>query len=129
MLPINNSQINIELSRAAFEQIALIKTHDYTLENMDFRLKIGGKGCDGFTYETGFSEKLDDDIVLKFQFEDRYLDLLVDPFAAHYCSEGELDFIFNPTGEEGFEFRNKNEHKYHGKFFSDESMLPPGENF
>lgn len=124
MRPDNRQDFNIQLSKAAFDQIKLIKANDYTLDGMSFRLKIGGKGCDGFTYDTGFSAPHEDDIVLSFES----LELLLDPFTAYYCKEGSLDFLLNPkTNEDGFVFINFNEEKYHGKFFKDESMAPPSE--
>ena len=122
MTPTNRNDFNIQISRAALEQIKLIKENDYTLDKEKFRLKIGGKGCDGFTYETGFSTPLDDD--LQLVFED--VIVILDPFTAHYCKEGSLDFLLNPkSNEDGFVFINFNEEKYHGKFFKDESMAPP----
>lgn len=124
MLPLNKD-IHIDLTAAAFEQIKLMQQNDYTLEGLLFRLKIGGKGCEGFTYETGFSQKLPEDLELEYLHQEYKLQILIDKFTAHYCSEGVLDFIFDPNGQEGFTFTNANESKYHGKFFKDESMLPP----
>lgn len=124
MLPDNRQDFNIQVSQAAWDQIKLIQDNDFTLAANTFRIKIGGKGCDGFTYETGFSSPLHDDIVLSFQG----LEIILDPFTAHYCKEGSLDFLLNPrSNEDGFVFINFNEQNYHGKFFKDESMAPPKE--
>lgn len=124
MLPSNNDY-KINLTQAAFKQIALISENDYTLTDLFFRLKIGGKGCDGFTYETGFSALLETDISLKFSLENKVLTLILDPFTAYYCKEGQLDFLLNPkNNQDGFVFINDNEHKYAGKFFKDESLVP-----
>lgn len=121
MQPNNRQDCDLDLSRAAYEQIKLIMENDYTMQDNFFRLKIGGKGCDGFTYELGFTEKDDEDLELKY--ED--LIILIDPFTFHYCKEGYIDFLLNPkTNEDGFIFVNKNEDKYHGKFFKDEEMVP-----
>ena len=125
MLPINNENTKIDLSRAAFEQICLIRENDFTLEGKIFRLKIEGKGCEGFEYATGFSQKQDQDIELLYHQGDKSVRMLLDPFTAHYCQLGQLDYLFDITGQEGFVFQNENEHKYHGKFFTDDSMLPP----
>lgn len=125
MLPINAKKIKIDMSAAAFEQIQLIAENDYTLEGLSFRLKIDGKGCEGFTYATGFSQKEEDDIELIYQREDRQLILIIDPFTAHYCQEGLLDYLLHAKeNQEGFTFSNNNEDKYHGKFFKDESLVP-----
>jgi Fe-S cluster assembly iron-binding protein IscA len=124
MLPSNN-EIKINLTQAAFKQIMLMQQNDYTLDGMIFRLKIGGKGCDGFTYDTGFSKPLDDDIKLHFQFDEQSCELLVDPFTAHYCQSGQLDYMLNPkNNEDGFLFLNDNEENYAGKFFKDENLVP-----
>jgi iron-sulfur cluster assembly accessory protein len=125
MLPHNNSSIKIDLTGAAFDQIKLIEQNDYTLENLCFRLKIDGKGCDGFTYATGFSEIIDDDVVLNYTKENESLTIIIDPFAAHYCHSGTLDYIFShKDDQDGFTFTNNNEALYKGKFFKDESMVP-----
>ena len=124
MLP-SNCDYKINLTQAAFNQISLIQQNDYTFSGLFFRLKIGGKGCDGFTYDTGFSEKLADDIVLDYSVNNGQVTLIVDPFTAFYCKEGQLDFLLNPkNNEDGFVFINDNEHVYAGKFFKDESMVP-----
>jgi len=126
MTPLNNDEIQIDLTDSAFRQIKIIQENDYTLEGLKFRLKIGGKGCDGFTYDTGFSETLEDDIILKFNNKGEDLDILIDPFAAFYCKLGVLDFLFIPhENEDGFFFTNANEHKHHGKFFKDGDYVPP----
>lgn len=124
MLPTNN-KIQINITRAAANQIQLIYQNDFTIEGMSFRIKIGGKGCDGFTYDTGFSLPLEDDLVLEYKFEENKVKVIIDPFTAHYCQEAELDYLLNPNNnEDGFVFLNKNEHLYAGKFFKDESLVP-----
>lgn len=124
MLP-TNKEIQIDVSRAAANQIYLIYEHDYTLKDHYFRIKIGGKGCDGFTYETGFSKEIEGDIFLEYLFEKAPLKIIIDPFTAHYCQNAELDYLLNPNNnEDGFVFLNKNEHLYAGKFFKDTSLVP-----
>ena len=126
MLPINEKKVKIDLTAAAFEQIKLILENDYTLEGLNFRLKIDGKGCDGFTYATGFSEKVEDDIELEFEHSGNSIKILLDSFALFYCKEGTLDFLLNVNeSEDGFTFINNNEDKYHGKFFKDGGDLVP----
>ncbi len=95
MLPINNNEFQIDLTDSAFKQIQLILENDFTLEGHQFRLKIGGKGCDGFTYDTGFSTKIDDDIELIFKQNDESISILLDDFTGFYCKEGLLDFLFD----------------------------------
>jgi Fe-S cluster assembly iron-binding protein IscA len=112
----------LHISQEAQEQIRLLKRHDYTLKGLEFRIKIGGKGCGGFTYETGFSEKLPDDVILTQ--ED--IIILMDPFTAHYTQEASLDYKLDPTADEdGFILDNHAGQKYAGKFFKDSTLLPP----
>lgn len=116
-----SSKNNFLVTDLAAQQINVIKENDYTTEGLVFRMKIGGKGCGGFTYDTGFSEPLDDDTVVNSEGVDIYLD----PFTYHYCSDGVLDYQMDPdTKEEGFVFTNNNEHLFEGKFFKDESLVP-----
>lgn len=127
MMP-SSEFFRINLSDAALRQIKLIEENDYTLQGKSFRLKIGGKGCDGFTYEMGFDDSKEDDLCLIYPSQYGEIKLILDPFTSHYCKEGHLDFLFNAkTNEDGFIFINDNEANYVGKFFKDESMLP-GEN-
>ena len=126
LFPNNHSEFKFDLTDSAFKQIKLIQDNDFTLEGLSFRLKIGGKGCDGFTYDTGFSEKHKDDITLNFINDGVELEILSDDFTAFYCKEGNLDYFFIPhENEGGFFFTNINEFKHHGKFFKDGDYVPP----
>ena len=122
----------LTISDAAFQQILLIQRHDYTLTGMSFRVKIGGKGCNGFTYETGFSAKRPDDVIIRHtavSFESKQnesIELLMDPFTAFYSQVASLDYVLNAE-EEGFKLTNHNESLYQGKFYKDTTMVPPWE--
>ena len=129
MHPVNNDKVKIDLTAAAFMQIQLLQDVDPTYFEHCFRLKIGGKGCDGFQYDMGFSKPHQDDIHLSYQLELKHelktVEILIDPFTAYYCDQGTLDYLINPnTNEDGFIFINEREASFHGKFFKDESMVP-----
>jgi len=121
-------EIKMMVTDSAIRQIHLMQTNDYTLEGLTFRVKIGGKGCEGFTFETGFSEKHSDDLVVTqfvslLNFE---LNVLVDPFTAFYTPEFTLDYLLETTtGEEGFIVKSATDGQHRGKFFKDTSKLPP----
>lgn len=125
---IKESDIKLFVTDSAIRQIKLMQENDYTLEGLEFRIKIGGKGCGGFTYETGFSEKHQDDLVIKqmiplIKYE---LKVLMDPFTAFYTQEATLDYLLDTANnEEGFVITNSAEGDHKGKFFKDESKLPP----
>jgi len=113
---------------SAVSQIKLITENDFTLKDQFFRVQIGGKGCEGFTYKTGFTEKNVDDITFKkfFSAINYQLEILVDPFTAHYTSGSTLDYLLETqTNEEGFILTNPKESQHRGKFFKDTSKLPP----
>jgi Fe-S cluster assembly iron-binding protein IscA len=120
--------IELTVTDSAIRQIQLMQMHDYTLEGLTFRIKIGGKGCGGFTYDTGFSEKHEDDLVIKKSYPLINFDLviLIDPFTAYYTQSSTLDYLLDPeSNEEGFTLTNNADGAHRGKFFKDTSKLPP----
>ena len=118
------TEIKINFTRKAQEQLKLIREHDYTLEGQYFRLKIDGKGCNGFEYALGFTPKFSEDI--EFPIIGTEDIMLIDSFTAHYCDQGEIDFLCDPENEqEGFYYTNPREKEYRGKFFKNEEKLPP----
>ena len=122
------SDINLFVTDSAVRQIQVMQENDYTLEGLSFRIKIGGKGCEGFTYDTGFSEPHGDDLVIKKSFPliNFELTLLMDPFTAYYTQELTLDYLLDTTNnEEGFIVNNAADGQHRGKFFKDENKLPP----
>ncbi len=115
-------ELKVEVTKKAIDQINLMFEHDFTLKGKVFRIKIGGKGCGGFTYQTGFSETDSDD--LKIELEN--LTIHVDQFTAHYINGSTLDYQFDPKNhEDGFVLTNPREKEFAGKFFKDTSKLPP----
>jgi iron-sulfur cluster insertion protein len=125
---ITASDIKLFVTDSAVRQIKLMQDNDYTLEGLNFRIKIGGKGCAGFTYDTGFSEQHPDDLIIKQHYSliDYELVILMDPFTAYYTQELTLDYLLDTTqNEEGFIVNNAADGQHRGKFFKDESKLPP----
>lgn len=122
------SDINLLVTDSAVRQIRVMQDNDYTLEGLSFRIKIGGKGCEGFTYDTGFSEIHPDDLIIKKHYPLINFDLtiLMDPFTAFYTQELTLDYLLDTaSNEEGFIVNNAADGQHRGKFFKDESKLPP----
>ena len=125
---ISASDIKLFVTDSAVRQIQVMQENDYTLNGLFFRIKIGGKGCGGFTYETGFSDKHPDDLqidqsypIIKFD-----LHILIDPFTAYYTQELTLDYLLDTSNnDEGFIVQNAADGQHRGKFFKDESRLPP----
>ncbi len=122
------SDIKFFVTDSAVRQIQVMQDNDYTLEGMSFRIKIGGKGCEGFTYDTGFSEPHPDDLMLRMSYPviDFELTVLMDPFTAFYTQELSLDYLLDTSSnEEGFIVNNAADGQHRGKFFKDEGLLPP----
>lgn len=122
------ADIKLFVTDSAVRQIQVMQENDYTLEGLSFRIKIGGKGCEGFTYDTGFSERHDDDLVIDQDYPliNFKLTLLMDPFTAFYTQELTLDYLLDTTNnEEGFIVNNAADGQHRGKFFKDDSRLPP----
>lgn len=122
------SDIKLFVTDSAVRQIQVMQENDYTLEGLSFRIKIGGKGCEGFTYDTGFSELHEDDLVIKQKYPliNFHLTVLMDPFTAFYTQELTLDYLLDTTNnEEGFIVNNAADGQHRGKFFKDDGRLPP----
>lgn len=122
------SDIKLFVTDSAVRQIKLMQENDYTLEGLTFRIKIGGKGCGGFTYDTGFSEPHPDDLIIiqRYDLINYDLRIVMDPFTAFYTQEVTLDYLLDTANnEEGFIVNNSAEGQHRGKFFKDESRLPP----
>lgn len=125
---ITAADLKLFVTDSAIRQIQLMQENDYTLEGLSFRIKIGGKGCGGFTYDTGFSERHPDDLIITknitlINFE---LAVLMDPFTAFYTQDATLDYMLDiDSNEEGFILTNASDGEHKGKFFKDESKLPP----
>jgi Fe-S cluster assembly iron-binding protein IscA len=125
---IKSTDIKLFVTDSAVRQIQLMQQNDYTLNGLLFRIKIGGKGCEGFTYDTGFSEQHEDDLILKHHYPliNYELTVLMDPFTGFYTQELTLDYLLDiSNNEEGFVVINAADGQHRGKFFKDESLLPP----
>ena len=132
MTIIDRTQIKIPVinfSERALQELNLIIENDFTLAGKYFRLLVSGKGCDGFTYSAGFTDMTEDDFLIEINNCDHNhpLFIIVDPFAAFYLSEVEVEFIQDPINElEGFVINNIHQKEFHGKFWrEDMSKAPP----
>ncbi|HLW57411.1 MAG TPA: hypothetical protein VKY27_08505 [Bacteriovoracaceae bacterium] len=118
---IKATDIQLEITQAAKNQLRLMSEHDYTLKNQFFRIQIGGKECHGFTYQLGFTAKDQNDLEIK---QDDLI-VLMDPFTAYYTQEAKLDYQMDDMGNDGFTLTNFKESEHRGKFFKDLNKLPP----
>jgi len=126
---LDNQHINpptIQLTKAALEQLTLIFENDFTLEGKVLRLQISGKGCDGFEYSVGFTEKREKDFLIKMDQVSPSFLVALDSFAAFYLQEATVDFFQDFENDlEGFLIHNHNQKKYSGKFWRENPELVP----
>lgn len=118
----------ITLTQRAMEQLSLMIENDFTLAGKYFRIVISGKGCDGFTYSVGFTDKKDDDFAVRVTNPEE-LEIIIDSFAAFYLGETIVDYVFEENGNEGFTVTNLDQKKFHGKFWKkNKELIPPQVN-
>ena len=115
----------VVVSEWARSQIELMVRYDETIEGKNLRILIAGKGCHGFDYHVGFDRCREDDFTIAL--EGVGVDIIMDPFSAHYLTHCSLDYKQNfETLEEGFVVENKNQDDYRGKFWRKApSLVPP----
>lgn len=119
----------ITLTQRAMDQLSLMVENDFTLAGKYFRIVISGKGCDGFTYSVGFTDKREDDFSIRVTNTEE-LEIIIDSFAAFYLGETVVDYIFEEeNGNEGFTVTNLDQKKFHGKFWKkNKDLIPPQVN-
>jgi iron-sulfur cluster insertion protein len=131
MKQIDKSQIekpNLTLSEEALRQIEVRLMNECEFSDLPFRLHIKGKGCDGFTYSTGFTPKHDDDFVFLFKgpIVGTDIKVVIEPFTAFYCRTAEIDYFLDEEfEEEGFVVNVSEQENFHGKFFTKEEYQAP----
>jgi len=113
----------IKFSESALLQLKLILENDFTLMNKYFRIQITGKGCDGFSYSTGFTDLHEDD----FKVLTEGVEFLIDPFSAYYLQDSKIDYVQDfENEEEGFVVTNNNQGDFAGKFWREApGKIPP----
>ena len=119
---------SLQITKEALLQIYTIKKNDFTLGSCEFRIRIDGKGCNGFTYDMGFSEPQNDDFCLSLSTKAGTIRIILDPFTAFYVKNAKLSFEKSDTDDIGFVLENFDEKNHEGKFFKDESLLPDSDH-
>ena len=109
MIKVDISEVQIQITKAAIDEIALISKNDFTVEGLTFRLKIDGKGCNGFDYATGFTEKQEDDLTYTYTLGEDSISILLDKFTAFYSKEGTLDYLkdYQNNTEQKFSYKDR----------------------
>lgn len=111
----------VQLTDEAAQQLKLIVENDITVKGKVFRLLITGKGCDGFTYSAGFSEKADDILI-----ENPITTLAMDPFTAFYLQKVSIAHVTDfEQNIEGFVITNHDQNQFAGKFWRQNADKTP----
>lgn len=113
----------LNFSEGALLQLRLMLENDFTIEDKHFRIQITGKGCDGFSYSSGFAELHEDDFILEVSD----LKIIIDPFSAHYMKNTNIDYHQDFAGdEEGFVITVNDQKNFAGKFWREDpgKILP-----
>lgn len=104
----------LSLSDQACAQINLMLEHDFTLKDKVLRISVDGKGCDGFDYAIGFTEKNENDIII----EEKGIRLHLDQFCGEHLTDISVDYQFDPAqNEDGFTVTNNKADETRGKFW------------
>lgn len=117
----------VHLTERALGELKLMMENDFTIAGKYFRVLISGKGCDGFTYSTGFTDLKEDDFEIHADAGGEEFVVLMDPFAAFYLQECTVDFVQDLERDlEGLLVMNHAQEKYAGKFWrEDPDKVPP----
>ncbi|HAZ12398.1 MAG: hypothetical protein A2X86_15790 [Bdellovibrionales bacterium GWA2_49_15] len=117
----------LTVSKLAREQLNLMVIHDATLHDKVIRIEIAGKGCDGFTFEIGFTKPRPDDFLLEIPLEEaRPIFVAIGPFTAFYLPEFTLDYKQGHLPEEeGFTIHSPAFKQHQGKFWLNATELVP----
>lgn len=108
---------NIILTQIAKDQLNLIIKNDFTLAGKYLRILVSGKGCDGFTYSIGFTDLVEEDLVVPVK-NDQDLEFILDPFTAFYLQEAQVDYFQDfENNSEGFIVKNLKQNDFSGKFW------------
>lgn len=104
----------IKITETAKAQINLMLDHDFTLESKVLRISIDGKGCDGFDYAIGFTDKDEKDEVFEVEGIELHMDQFVSEHLKVFSIDYETDF---ENDQEGFVITDHQSEKTKGKFW------------
>ena len=117
----------VRFTPGALLQLKTMIENDFTLSGKYFRVLVSGKGCDGFTYSTGFTDLVDNDFMIKIENDSDNTQVLIDPFAAFYLQDITIDYVQDfENDREGFVVINHGHEEFTGKFWlKDSGKIPP----
>lgn len=103
----------VTMSEEAIQQAFKLQRDTKEYKNLELRLYIEGKGCDGFYYGVSFDAKKPDDISFK---QSDTIELVCDPDSYQFCKGAHIEWVNDERGT-GFLVDNPNQKKFRGKFY------------
>lgn len=105
----------IQFTEKATQMVAELRASNPDWKNLNLRLYLSGKGCDGFEYGVCFDSHLDGDTTYEF----KGFSLYVDKETLDFVQGSSIDWAETEEGK-GFLVNNPNHKKFRGKFFKRE---------
>ena len=105
--------MTLQLTDSALRAAKTLKSEVADYNDLDLRLYLAGKHCDGFEYGVSFDAKSADDEI--FMIDDS-VRILCDLKTLEFVAGSVIDWIDDERGK-GFIVSNPNHRKFRGKFF------------
>lgn len=102
----------INITETALAQAIAMKKNNPNYRDLQLRLYLEGKGCDGFYYGVTFDKPAHDDV----QINQGEIDILIDEASLTFCEGSTITWVDDERGK-GFLIENPNQKKFRGKFF------------
>ena len=112
------SQIDITLTERALSNAQRLQAETSSFQDLDLRLYIEGKGCDGFYYGVCFDKKESSDLEQDFE----NIKLILDEETYYFCKGSTIDWLVHEELGEGFIVDNPRQKKFRGKFYKRKSF-------
>jgi len=103
----------VTMSSEAIDQAFKLQCETKEYQDLNLRLYIEGKGCDGFYYGVSFDTKSSEDICFNVS---ETIELVVDPESFQFCKGAHIEWVDDERGR-GFLVNNPNQKKFRGKFY------------
>ncbi|MEY4631649.1 MAG: hypothetical protein RIQ81_1769 [Pseudomonadota bacterium] len=102
----------ITLTENAVAAAITLRDSNQDWSNLDLRIYLSGKGCDGFDYGVTFDQREEKDVTVTFGA----VTVIIDPETVQFVRGSTLEWVDDERGK-GFLVENPNHKKFRGKFF------------
>lgn len=105
--------MTLQLTASAIQAANDLKNEVASYKDLDLRLYLAGKHCDGFEYGVSFDARAKED--KSFRANDS-INIICDPQTFEFVSGSVIDWVDDERGR-GFLVNNPNHRRFRGKFF------------